>query len=292
MSKRILLHGVKARQSAPCGRTARADLISGFTLIELLVVIAIIAILAAMLLPALSKAKSKAQGIQCVSNLKQHQNSWYLYSGDYSDKLVPNGGLESQVTDPNDPTAQPGGTKAEWVQGRVDQLPGGTNTALLQIGLLYSYSKSVGIYKCPADNGNVNGFPPVRSMSMNCWMNPINGWAEMGGNESGKVMEFRKQGDITAPGPAMAWVLIDENPWGINDGFFVCDPGHVVWIDIPASYHNGACGLSFADGHAEIKRWHDSHVTGCHSKPPAFTQQDVNTGDLNWLQVRSSRMLQ
>ena len=85
----------------------------------------------------------------------------------------------------------------------------------------------------------------------------------------------------------MAWVLIDENPWGINDGFFVCDPIRPVWIDIPASYHTGSGGLSFADGHAEIKKWKDSHVLGCNSPPPLGVQ-DASTGNLLWLQERSS----
>jgi prepilin-type processing-associated H-X9-DG protein len=166
-------------------------------------------------------------------------------------------------------------------------LPMATNTALLQIGLVYPYINSFGVYKCPADRQAVRGFPTVRSMSMNCWMNPIDNWNDHGGNHPGAVKEFRKQTDITAPGPAMAWVLIDENPWGINDGFFVCDPIKPAWIDIPASYHNGAGGLSFADGHAEIKKWKDSHVLGCFA-PPLGVQQDVKTGDLAWLQIRSS----
>jgi len=262
----------------------------GFTLIELLVVIAIIAILAAMLLPALSKAKTKAQGIACLNNLKQLQLAWYLYSGDNSDKIVQTAGTTELITIPTD-TRIGSATFGNWVYGTMDAAPSWTNTALITVGLLGPYTKNIGIYKCPADTKKTpQGNPTVRSMSMNCWMNPVRGgsWNDLvpySGNS--KLREFRKQSDIIAPGPAKCWVTIDENPYSINDGWFVCDPNKpTTWVDCPASYHNGACGLSFADGHSEIKKWHDANLLK--ARGLNISQHPNHNEDLQWLQERST----
>jgi prepilin-type N-terminal cleavage/methylation domain-containing protein len=274
---------LKLPQPSPPGRRF------GFTLIELLVVIAIIAILAGMLLPALGKAKSTAQGIGCQNNLKQLMLGWHMYAGDFNDTLVRTAGLDALI-DKVSPTHQyllNGKDVNQWCMGTIEMLPSMTNGALIMESLLYKYVNSLAVYKCPADRhttkdpyGTKGGVSAVRSMSMNAWMNPINPWSA----DTKTVQNFRKLSGILRP--TETWVTIDENPASINDGWFVVDPAGSAWTDIPATYHNNAGGMSFSDGHSEIKRWHDPAIMGRKADIGAASRD--GKVDLKWLQARST----
>lgn len=262
--------------------------IRAFTLIELLVVIAIIAILAAMLLPALARAKQQAQGAQCMSNLKQLTLAWIMYASDNKDNLVVNGDETYQPVILN-LTEDP-----QWCPGREDQLADSTNLFIMA-GLLYPYVKTVAIYKCPADNTDIlnNGVqtttPKTRSVSMNGWVNPAPSSQQDLGSTNGCTI-YHKAADLCIPGSSKIWLLLDENPWSINDAFFAISPHDTTWPDHPASYHNHACGMSFCDGHAEIHQWHDPAVYN-YSQADAAAGLDpapVNPTDLQWIQTAST----
>jgi prepilin-type N-terminal cleavage/methylation domain-containing protein len=219
----------------------------GFTLIELLTVVATIAILAALLLPILSKAKIKAQRTTCLSNLRQLGIAWMMYADDNHGFL---------------PESYPVANPEVWVQGDMKNANEAGNADLIRAGKLFQYNRCVSIYRCPADQGvTIDGkvVPTLRSYSMNCFMgarDPRIGPVPKSAVDF--VPFYAKDSDL--PHPDQLWVLLDEDERSINDGYFVTDPTGGVWMDFPAMSvhrHNYSYTLAFADGHSSIWRFND-----------------------------------
>ncbi len=291
----------------------------GFTLIELLVVIAIIAILAAMLLPALSRARQRAQATTCLNDAKQLAIAFHMYGLDFTDYYPPN---------PDDGTTQPG---YNWCAGEAG-IGGGQefNPDVLQDAtrtLVAPYiGNNVKIFKCPADNrtGKYQGtvaalvgqtVGAARSVSLNQAVGTVDPGYQSGGSHSGKptvptngpwltgtygqntamggpYATFGKSSSFGAASPSMIFLMTDESPWSINDAALAtcANPDDPKYIDYPATFHNNACGMSFCDGHAEVHKWKGRliQLTAYASTHTVPRNNLVEYGDFTWLAQHSS----
>jgi prepilin-type N-terminal cleavage/methylation domain-containing protein len=281
-----------------------------FTLIELLVVIAIIAILAALLLPALTRAKLKAQGVQCMNNNRQLTLAWRQYCEDSRD-IMPYG-YDANYPPPAGkdyyawvPSGSPN-VELDLAPANITQKGNWDIEGTIKKSPLWPYcGGSAGIWHCPADQSkgkNPNGVlvSRPRSMSMNIWTggrgdtaDPRGGWSQ---GQKWKV--FRKTTEMTKPGPSNTFVFLEEREDSINDGFYIVqmdsypNMASTVMVDFPASYHGRACAFDFADGHAEIHKWKDARTY-----PPLDPTKDLglnvpqpNSPDVYWMQDHSTRV--
>lgn len=265
----------------------------GFTLIELLVVIAIIAILAAVLLPALAAAKRRALSMQCLNNTKQLMMAWRVYADENND-LLPKS-FPSVATDP------------VWCKGTLDYNNGNSDnwnvTNTLAQGSIWPYAgNSPSIYSCPADpttvrptSGPFTGqlVPRIRSYSMNDWVGATFGAVAISGSTDFHC--YDTLASIIHPSPSDLWVLADQHPDSISYAWLVVvetgypNASQTQLAGIPASYHNGGCTFSFADGHSETHKWSDGRT-----KPPITFVQNTTTqaqpfnNDIVWLWQHST----
>ena len=242
----------------------------GFTLVELLVVIAIIGIVAALLLPSLSQAKSSAKTAGCLSNLHQLMLGWKLYADENNSVLAV-----------NIPTP---GTKPAWIAGDFSTQGNATNQAIIRQGVIFPYVRNPAVYRCPADTSAANGAPVVLSYAMNGWMGSrtMSGagpsvYSE-GDNGSG-YRTFMRESEISANGgAARLWVLTDEDPYTLDDGWFLVTMNDSQpFASFPGIRHRHGSGMIFADGHAAVFKLRD---------PASIPGAKIQAANTDWIQLK------
>ncbi len=276
----------------------------GFTLIELLVVIAIIAILAALLLPALGRAKQKAQSVQCMNNNRQLAIAWRMYTEDNNDLLL-YASASLPLTSSNITWL------STWCTGKMDFIAGNASNYDPRVDIynspMWPYcGKNLGIWRCPADRSYliVGGVkqPRIRTMAMNAYLGGFGGTAIGTGNMTAYTL-YTKYSQLSRPGADRIFVFIDEREDAINYGNFLHDmtgyspnnPQLYRFLDMPASYHGNAGGLSFCDGHSEIHRWRDSRTMpqiapdGTRIFDGSNPTPSPGNVDVGWLQDHTTR---
>jgi len=262
-------------ESMRCFLYRTRDRKRAFTLIELLVVIAIIAILAALLLPALTRSKDKAQAITCAGNIKQLSVAWLLYADENIDLLVNNHGVPETLA-----------RRQTWANNVQDWQASDDNTNLILLSdskLGPFANRSTKIYKCPADRQPAPNGERIRSMSMNAMVgNP----GELTNRFNPLYQQFFKSAEVVSP--SGIFVFLDEQADTLNDGFFVNKLEEYAWGNVPGSYHNGGGNFSFADGHVEAHHWvvPQTIVPVKGARITKFPAQPHT--DFDWLKARTS----
>ena len=239
-----------------------------FTLVELLVVIVVIIVLAGMMLPALAASKSRSAAAGCLANLRQLQNAWAIYLDDNNDVMLPNAplGVSGQGWCPS--------STESWASVAVN-----TNVLLYTSILIAPYiSSNITVFKCPADVVPSANGQRLRSYSMNGQM----GAASLANEYNPGYLAYTYGSDLTCPSPANAFVFVDEHPGSINDGFFQITSASPVFPDVPASYLEGGCGFSFADGHGEIHQWQTTSLMIPVTYGVTVNEVSVSSMNVDW----------
>ncbi|HYG36320.1 MAG TPA: prepilin-type cleavage/methylation domain-containing protein [Clostridia bacterium] len=293
-------------ENVPIQPSSREKHSNGFTLLELLTIVAVVSALAFLCVPAMTNTKTTGKSIRCLSNHRRLINAWQMYAYDNRDRLANNYQAFGALGGNYDPKLGPG-----WAAGWLDWNTSSDNTNLnllinKQWATLSPYiSKASDIFKCPADiylssaqrQGGMTERP--RSVSMNAGVGDGN--TEESPWEGGYYKHIRKMSELVYPGPGESWVLVDEHPDSINDPAFF-NPlivSEVSWFDIPATYHNGACPFSFADGHVEMHKWVASMTaprarlvkfTNGGDLPGLLVPQTPKDKDIQWVSYRAGRL--